>query len=122
MFSFTWKLSAFFRHRSRVQAAAALGFATPALPCGPLYFLIGLALLSGSVLRGVEFMLAFGLGTVPLLWLAQTQFHWMRETLSPLWLERTRLTFALTTAVVIGWRLRATLGFAGPDPASFVCH
>lgn len=122
LFSITWKLSAFFRNRSRVQAAAALGFATPALPCGPLYFLIGLALLSGSALRGVEFMLAFGLGTVPLLWLAQTQFHWVRKTLSPLWLERTRIAFALTTAVVIGWRLRATLGFAGPDPASFVCH
>jgi sulfite exporter TauE/SafE len=117
----TWKLSAWLRGRSRVEAAAAMGLATPLLPCGPLYFLVALALLSGSALRGVEFMLAFGLGTVPLLWLAQTQFHWVRQKLSPLWLERTRVTFALTTAVVIGWRLRATLGFAGPDPASLVC-
>ena len=66
-------------------------------------------------------MLAFGLGTVPLLWLAQTQFHWVRARLSPLWLNRTRAALALTTAVVIGWRLRATLGFAGPDPMSFIC-
>lgn len=117
----TWKLQAWLRGRSRVQAAAALGFATPLLPCGPLYFLVALALLSGSALRGVEFMLAFGLGTVPLLWLAQTQFHWFRAKLSPLWLSRVRLGLALTTAVIIGWRLRATLGFPGPDPLNFVC-
>ncbi|MEO5960238.1 MAG: sulfite exporter TauE/SafE family protein [Opitutaceae bacterium] len=117
----TWQLQAWMRGRSRVQAATALGFATPLLPCGPLYFLLALALLSGSALRGVEFMLAFGLGTVPLLWLAQTQFHWVRQKLSPLWLGRMRMTLALSTAVVIGWRLRATLGFAGPDPMNFVC-
>jgi sulfite exporter TauE/SafE len=118
---FTWKLQSWMRGRSRVQAAAALGFATPLLPCGPLYFLVALALLSGSALRGMEFMLAFGLGTVPLLWLAQSQFHWVRQKLSPLWLGRMRMTLALTTAAVISWRLRATLGFPGPDPLNFVC-
>lgn len=118
---FTWRLQAWMRGRSRVQAAAALGLATPLLPCGPLYFLASLALLSGSALRGVEFMLAFGLGTVPLLWLAQTQFHWVRQKLSPLWLGRMRVALALTTAAIISWRLRATLGFPGPDPLNFVC-
>jgi hypothetical protein len=117
----TWKLQGWMRGCSRTQAAAALGLATPLLPCGPLYFLITLALLSGSVVRGIEFMLAFGLGTVPLLWLAQTQFHWVRKKLAPLWLNRTRAALAFTTALVIGWRLRATLGFAGPDPTSFIC-
>src|SRR6188768_3976333 len=33
---FTWKLQLWLRGRSRVQAAAAMGFATPLLPCGPL--------------------------------------------------------------------------------------
>jgi hypothetical protein len=117
----TWKLQGWMRGRSRVEAAAAMGFATPLLPCGPLYFIVALALLAGSALRGAEMMLAFGLGTVPLLWLAQTQFHWVRRRLSPLWLGRMRITLALTTAVVIGWRLRATLGFPGPDPLNFVC-
>ena len=118
---FNLRFTPWLRRRSRVQAAAALGFATPLLPCGPLYFLITLALLSGSALRGVEFMLAFGLGTVPLLWLAQSQFQWVRSKLSPLWLNRVRVTLALTTAVVIGWRLRATLGFAGPSVNNLVC-
>ncbi len=117
----TFRLQGWLRGRSRMQAAAALGFATPLLPCGPLYFLVTLALLSGSALRGVELMLAFGLGTVPLLWLAQTQFQWVRSKLSPLWFDRARLTLALTTAAIIGWRLRATLGFPGPDPANWIC-
>ena len=109
------------RTRSRVQAAAAFGLATPLLPCGPLYFLASLALLSGSALRGIEVMLAFGLGTVPLLWLAQSRFQWVRQKLSPLWLARVRVTLAFATAGIISWRLRATLGFAGPDPLNFVC-
>lgn len=117
----TWKLQGWLRGRSRVQAAAAMGFATPLLPCGPLYFILALALLSGSAARGAEVMLAFGLGTVPLLWLAQTQFHWVRQKLSPLWLGRMRIALALTVAGVISWRLRATLGFPGPDPMNFVC-
>lgn len=117
----TWKLNGWMRGRSRVQAAAALGLATPLLPCGPLYFVVALAVMSGSALRGVETMLAFGLGTVPLLWLAQSQFQWVRQKLSPLWLNRTRAALALVTAAVIGWRLRATLGFAGPNPDGFIC-
>lgn len=118
---FSLRLNQWLRGRSRLEAAAAVGLATPLLPCGPLYFLIGLALLSGSALRGVEFMLAFGLGTVPLLWLAQSQFQWVRRKLSPLWINRLRLTLALTTALVIGWRLRGTLGLPGPDVNNLVC-
>ena len=118
---FNLGLRGWLRGRSRVEAAAAFGFATPLLPCGPLYFLLALALISGSALRGVEFMLAFGLGTVPLLWLAQTQFQWVRARLSPLWLGRVRVALALMVALVISWRLRGTLGLAGPNPASFIC-
>ena len=114
-------LRGFLRGRSRVEAAAAFGVATPLLPCGPLYFVLALALISGSALKGVEFMLAFGLGTVPLLWLAQAQFQWVRARLSPLWLGRVRLALALAVALVISWRLRGTLGMQGPDPSSFIC-
>jgi sulfite exporter TauE/SafE len=115
------RLHAWLRGRSRLETAAALGFATPLLPCGPLYFILAAALLAGSALRGAEFMLAFGMGTVPLLWLAQSQFHWMQARLSPLWLSRVRVTLALATALVIGWRLRATLGLDGPAVDNFIC-
>lgn len=118
----TWKIQGWMRGRSRVEAAAALGVATPLLPCGPLYFIVALAVLAGSALRGAEMMLAFGLGTVPLLWLTQTQFHWVRQKFSPIWIDRVRIGLALITAAAIAWRLRATLGFPGPDPMNFVCH
>ena len=116
-----WKLQAWLRGRSRVTVAAALGLATPLLPCGPLYFIASLSLLAGSAVRGIEVMLAFGLGTVPLLWIAQSQFQRLRTKLSPLWFGRVRMTLAFAAAGVIGWRLRATLGFPGPDPTAFVC-
>ncbi len=110
-----------FRTRPPVVASAALGLATPLLPCGPLYFLLALALLSGSAARGTEFMLAFGLGTVPLLWLAQTQFGRLERRMSPLWTNRVRLSLGLAAALVAAWRLRGTLGLGGPDATSIVC-
>ena len=110
------------RVRSPATAAIALGLATPLLPCGPLYMVVALAMLAGSALRGVEFMLAFGLGTVPLLWLAQAQFHWLQARLSPLWLGRVQTGLAFASAVIIAWRLRGTLGLPGPGLDHFVCH
>jgi sulfite exporter TauE/SafE len=115
------RLSTRFRGRPPAFAAAALGLATPLFPCGPLYFLVALALLSGSALRGCEFMLAFGLGTVPLLWLVQTQFGRWQRSLSPRATERLRVALALTAALVAAWRLRGTFGAGGPNPASLLC-
>lgn len=117
----TLGISQWARRRTRMQAALALGCATPLLPCGPLYFIVALALLSGSALRGAEFMLAFGLGTVPLLWFAQSQFNWLRTKFSPVWIERIRVGLALITALLIAWRLRSTLGLPGPDVNNLVC-
>jgi uncharacterized protein len=105
----------------RPAAAAALGLATPLLPCGPLYFLITLALLSGSAAKGAEFMLAFGLGTIPLLWTVQTQFGRLDTHLSPRWIARIRVGLSVTAALVAAWRLRGTLGLGGADPGSFLC-
>src|SRR5690606_13833732 len=92
--------------KSRLHVAAIMGAATPVLPCGPLYFLITLSALSGSALRGAEFMLAFGLGTIPLLWIAQAGFGRLRVRLSPVWLARVQTAVALITALVILWRLQ----------------
>ena len=117
----TWRLRGWLRGRPPAVAAAALGLATPLLPCGPLYLIVALALLAGSAAGGATALLAFGLGTVPLLWLAQTQYRWLRGKLTPLWLGRVRVTLALSAALVIGWRARATLGFPGPDSAGWIC-
>lgn len=116
-----WRLQAHLRGRSRLRVAAMMGLATPVLPCGPLYFLIALAGFSGSALRGAEFMLAFGLGTAPLLWFTQANYGWLRVRLSPTMLARVQTVLAVASALVITWRLRGSLGFEGPDASSFVC-
>lgn len=117
----TLSLHTWMRKRSRTQAAAALGLATPLLPCGPLYFVLAASLLAGSGLRGLEFMLAFSLGTIPLLWLAQSQFNWVRRKISPLWMGRLRITLALASALMVAWRLRGTIGLQGPGLDNFIC-
>lgn len=109
------------RGGSRLKAAALLGLATPLLPCGPLYFLLSLALLSGSALKGAETLLAFGLGTVPLLWLAQANYHLIRVRIGPVWLGRIQTAMALAVAAILVWRLRGTLGLGGPGVNDFVC-
>jgi sulfite exporter TauE/SafE len=109
------------RGRSRLAAAAGLGLATPLLPCAPLYFVLTIAAFSGSALRGAEFMLAFALGTLPLLWFAQTNYGWLRSKLSPRVLSRTQTSIALIAAAVMLWRMRAAFGFAGPSFDNLIC-
>jgi len=89
--------------------AGMLGLATPLLPCGPLYVMLGLAMTNGSALRGAEFAGAFALGTLPLLWVAQGQLHWLGGRLSPVTLRRAQRGLALLAAVVMAWRLRGTV-------------
>ncbi|MET0263795.1 MAG: sulfite exporter TauE/SafE family protein [Rariglobus sp.] len=113
-----WRLQAALRGRSRLRVAAVMGAATPLLPCGPLYFLITLAAFTGSALRGVEFMLAFGLGTVPLLWLVQANYGRLRLKLSPQWLSRCQAGLALAAALVLTWRLLP----GGPSLENFLCQ
>jgi hypothetical protein len=86
-----------------------MGLLTPFLPCGPLYLIFGISLLAGSAAKGAEFTLAFGLGTVPLLWLAQHQFHRIRAKLSALAMARLRRSLALVTALVLVWRFHGTI-------------
>jgi sulfite exporter TauE/SafE len=94
---------------SAYGGASAMGLLTPFLPCGPLYLVFGAALLAGSAAKGAEFTLAFGLGTVPLLWLAQHQFHRIRAKMTPLAMGRVRRGLALVTAVVLAVRLQGTV-------------
>jgi sulfite exporter TauE/SafE len=89
--------------------AAVLGLATPLLPCGPLYMMLALAMANGSAAGGAEFTVAFGLGTLPLLALAQTQLHRLGLKFSPLTLLRVQRGMALVAAAVLAWRLRGTL-------------
>jgi len=100
--------------------AGMLGLATPLLPCGPLYLMFTLAMANGSASRGAEFSAAFGLGTLPLLALGQTQLHRLGIKLSPVALKRVQRGMALMAALVLAWRLRGTLGFVEVEQGC--CH
>lgn len=114
------KFTARFMRLRKPVAAAVIGLASPLLPCGPLYMIFGLAFFSGSALQGLEFALAFGLGTMPLLWLAQSQFMRLNQRLNAKNLLRIQRSVALLAALVVTWRLRSTLGIAGAE--DWVCH
>ncbi len=94
---------------SPVRGGFALGALTPLLPCGPLYLLFGASLLSGSAIRGAEFALAFGLGTVPLLWLAQHQLKLLRKRVNPTTLIRIQRSLAIAAACIMAFRLWGTV-------------
>ncbi|MGJ8643626.1 MAG: sulfite exporter TauE/SafE family protein [Luteolibacter sp.] len=101
---------------SPVRSGIALGALTPLLPCGPLYLLFGAALLTGSALRGAEFALAFGLGTVPLLWLAQQQLKYLKKRFKPTTLVRFQRSLAIAAALLIAFRLWGTIPFPSKAP------
>lgn len=114
------KATARFSRLNKPLAAGLIGFASPLLPCGPLYMIFGLALFSGSALKGAEFAIGFGLGTMPLLWLAQSQFMRMNRRVTPTTLLRIQRVVAFVAALVVAWRLRTTLGIEGAE--DWVCH
>ena len=105
-----------------VRSGIALGAMTPLLPCGPLYLLFGVSLLSGSGWRGAEFALAFGLGTVPLLWVAQHGMHRLKARFSPLAMSRAQRGLALAAAVVMMWRLHGTVFDKAAEELPSCCH
>lgn len=114
------KVTVRFSRLQKPLAATVIGLASPLLPCGPLYMIFGLALFSGSALKGAEFAIGFGLGTLPLLWLAQSQFMRVQLKTTPMMLLRIQRSLALIAALLVAWRLRTTLGIEGAE--DWVCH
>lgn len=89
----------------RFFSGAILGIATPFLPCGPLYAIFVVCLFTGSLLKGAEIALGFALGTIPLLWLAQSQFFRLQGKWRFRYLPLLQRVLALAAAVIIAFRL-----------------
>lgn len=90
--------------------AAIIGLATPLLPCGPLYAILALALASGSAVRGVEIMLAFGLGAIPAIWAVQIGSSWVNQKLGAKGFLIAKRTLAATAAISLLWHF-SYIGF-----------
>ena len=100
-----FRLTVRFRRLPATAGASVLGFVTPLLPCGPLYLVFAVALTTGSALAGAEFLMAFALGTLPLLWVVHLQAGTIRRWLTPKRLMLVQRGLALLFAAMISLRL-----------------
>jgi len=113
-----FRVSQGLRRFPRWSLGMGLGALTPLLPCGPLYLIFTVALFSGSALRGAEIGLGFAVGTMPLLWLAQSSYFRCENQFSPAILRCVQGGLALVAAGLISWRMLATGGEFGEQ----FCH
>lgn len=86
-------------------SAFAMGLLTPLLPCAPLYMVLWVALVSGNPFFGAQIMLGFSLGTIPLLWLAQSQYLRNRHKWSGRTIWIVQRSLALVAAIILAARL-----------------
>jgi hypothetical protein len=90
----------------RPAKALALGLVWGWLPCGMVYSALAWALASGSAAEGAAIMLAFGLGTLPMLFAMGLTARWLGDLVRRPWLQRGAgllvLAFGLYTLAASG--------------------
>lgn len=99
-------------------AAILLGVATPLLPCGPLYMILWVALISANPLFGAQIALGFGLGTVPLMFITGSQYSKYKDRFTPKTIYAIQRLLALIAVIFISFRL---LSASGPLNGTFCC-
>jgi len=117
--SFLRRLMGMLRPGDAPWSAALLGLVTPLIPCGPLYLMLGVSMVSAAVIRGATIMLCFALGTMPVYLLAQWQWFQLSARLSPGMLRNMQKVLACTSAALVTWRVLAN---GGLGLASTLCH
>lgn len=100
-------------------AAMLLGLMTPLMPCGPLYMIFWVSLFTGSMSLGGQIALGYGLGTLPLMWLAQMAFFKFSFSKNQKLLGIIRRIMALGGGGVLLWRM---LVMTGPLSAELCGH
>jgi len=68
--------------------ALAFGLVWGWLPCGMVYSILAWALTSGSATQGASLMLAFGLGTLPMLFAIGATAEWLKDFVRHPWVRR----------------------------------
>jgi uncharacterized protein len=94
--------------------ALAFGLVWGWLPCGLVYAALAWALASGSAGHGAALMLAFGLGTLPMLLAAGTAAEWLRNLVRNPWARRA------AGLLVLGFGL--VMLFTAGNPAGHLHH
>ena len=94
----------FTRLMLRARLSHSLGWLTPLIPCGPLWLIFGVAIVSGSWLGGAAIAGSFAAGTVPIYWLLQSQVSRVEKRLTPRLVQRVQRGFAFVSASLLVWR------------------
>jgi len=102
-----------------VAQAFPLGMLWGWLPCGLVYSVLAMTLLSGSAVRGAAIMLAFGLGTLPNLMLAGLLLVRFRSVIQG---RTLRLGAGLTVLGFGLWGLFNATTLGGKLWQGVVCH
>lgn len=110
------RLTARTRHLSPTARAGILGVVTPLLPCGLLWSAFAGASVAGSAADGAAVMTGFALGSLPLLFLAQTQAGSFARRFGPRAVQILQRSAMLLAAGALVWR-----GYANLQGSS-CCH
>jgi sulfite exporter TauE/SafE len=103
LFRFQNKLLHLTRDASASQKSAVLGFASPLLPCGPLYAALASSSLAPNPFYAGVWMTAFALGTMPLMLLQQYGLIRMSQRLVKLQQPLFYKGLALLVIVFLWW-------------------
>lgn len=102
-----------------MAGAGLLGAATPFLPCGPLYLMLGVALLSGSAVRGGLLLGAFAVGIIPLYLGMQIGMVGFGARMNAVELLKARRWLAVIAMVVVAARM---IQPAVSDGSGLICQ
>lgn len=96
-------------------AGFPIGLIMGLLPCGLLYGVLAIAATTGSWIMGGSVMLAFGLGTVPLLLLLGGGVGWLRSSVGELFVKIMGGSVALLGLAGL-WRVLSKMGYMPAPP------
>ncbi|MCA8975498.1 MAG: sulfite exporter TauE/SafE family protein [Planctomycetes bacterium] len=111
------RITARTRRLSPARRAGLLGLVTPLLPCGLLWSVFAGASVAGSTLAGASVMVGFALGSLPLLFLAQSQAGRLTQRFGPRTVQAVQRAAMLLAAAALVWR-----GYANLQAGGSCCH
>ncbi len=83
--------------------------------------MLALSLATGSTVRGIETMVAFGLGALPAIWAVQIGSSWVNRKLGDRGFLYAKRGLAAAAALSLMWHYPQLLG-QGLDPESAACR
>ena len=114
------RMAALLRQRT-LASLLILGMLNGLLPCGLVYVAAGAALLSGGILPGAQFMLFFGLGTVPMMLVLGLSRKLFPVALRLKLLKAVPISMFALAALLILRGLSLGIPFVSPDLAGGNC-